>query len=79
MCHIKQKLFDDILRGVLFIVTLGTHLLNDEANPNTQTLATSTYYLHPDFNPQTLANDIGLVELRMPVQWTRMLKKIYLF
>ena len=45
---------------------LGSNSLEGE-DPNRETLATSTYHLHPDFNPDTLENDIAVIQLRMPV------------
>jgi hypothetical protein len=33
-------------------------------------LATDTYVLHPEYNPDTYENDIGLIKLRMPVTLT---------
>ena len=72
---VKSKSFCFILsyeskfRATLFTVSLGSATLNDD-DPNRVTVATSTYYLHPDYNPQTLENDIGIIRLRMPITHT---------
>jgi hypothetical protein len=55
--------------AVLFVITLGSATLKDH-DPNRITVATSEYFLHPDYNPDTLENDLGLIKLRMPVTFT---------
>jgi hypothetical protein len=56
-------------RAVLFSIDLGA--LNLKANePNRQRFATDIYVAHPDYNPTTLENDIGLIQLRMPIGFT---------
>jgi hypothetical protein len=55
--------------AVLFVITLGSATLKDD-DPNRITVATSEYFLHPDYNPDTLENDLGLIKLRMPVTFT---------
>jgi hypothetical protein len=35
-----------------------------------QRLATDKYVLHPLYNIDTLENDIGVIELRLPVSFT---------
>jgi secreted trypsin-like serine protease len=55
--------------AVLFSIDLGA--LNLKANePNRQRFATDIYVVHPDYNPTTLENDIGLIQLRMPIGFT---------
>jgi hypothetical protein len=55
--------------ATLFTIQLG--LSNLKANePSTLTLATDEYFLHPEFNPNTLENDIGLIKFRMPITFT---------
>lgn len=58
-----------IFSATLFTINLGSISLNTE-DPSRLTVATSEYFLHPDFNPLTLDNDIGLIKLRMPIQFT---------
>ena len=53
----------------LFTIQLGSNYLSAE-DPNRLELATSSYVLHPDFNPNTLENDIGLIQLRIPIEFT---------
>ncbi|XP_044266148.1 transmembrane protease serine 2-like [Tribolium madens] len=59
--------------AILFTVYLGSA---NRSDPNIQTVAASEYILHPDYNPQTLDNDIGLIKLRMPVTFTDSIKSI---
>lgn len=40
------------------------------------TLASSEYFLHPNFNPSTLNNDIGLIRLRMEIEFSDWIKPI---
>ncbi|XP_063913384.1 brachyurin-like [Zophobas morio] len=55
--------------ATLFTIQLGSNTLNGD-DSNRVTVATSEYSLHPDFNPATLENDIGLIKLRIPVELT---------
>jgi hypothetical protein len=41
----------------------------DSDDPNRVTVSSSTYILHPDFNLETIENDIGLIKLRMSVEY----------
>jgi secreted trypsin-like serine protease len=59
-----------VYNAVLFTIQLGSVYLNGE-NGNRQTVATSDYVLHPQFNPDTIENDIGLIKLRMSITFTR--------
>lgn len=34
------------------------------------TLATSEFFIHPDFNPLTLEHDIALIKFREPIQFS---------
>jgi secreted trypsin-like serine protease len=54
--------------AVLFTIRVGSNKLNTD-DPNAITLTTQTYFLHPDYDPATLANDIGLIKLRMPLSY----------
>jgi secreted trypsin-like serine protease len=61
--------------ATLFTIQLG--LSNLKANePSTLTLATDEYFLHPEFNPNTLENDIGLIKFRMPITFTDYIRPI---
>jgi secreted trypsin-like serine protease len=51
-----------------FTIRVGSNKLNSD-DPNAITLTTQTYFLHPDYNPATFANDIGLIKLRMPLSY----------
>jgi hypothetical protein len=53
---------------VAFQVILGSNTLKG-TDPNRKTLATSIYVNHPDFNPDTLENDIGLVKFHLPIEY----------
>ncbi|XP_063913223.1 brachyurin-like [Zophobas morio] len=64
--------------AVLFTITtisFGADTLENEDDSRV-TVATSTYFLHPDYNPQTLENDIGIIRLRMPITHTNYIKAI---
>jgi secreted trypsin-like serine protease len=63
--------------ATLFTILLGTHKLSGD-DSTVQKLATETYFLHPDYNPDTLENDIGLIKLRMPVTITGNINQLYL-
>jgi hypothetical protein len=52
------------------MIQVGSNLLDGD-DINRQTVATSEYVLHPDFNPDTIENDIGLIKLRMSVTYSR--------
>jgi hypothetical protein len=67
---LKSKQQQNILyfSAVLFTIQLGSaQLVSDD--PNRMTVATSTYILHPDFKPDTIENDIGLIKFRRPVDY----------
>ncbi|KAJ3656433.1 hypothetical protein Zmor_015513 [Zophobas morio] len=65
-----------VYNGVLFTIQLGSnHLESDD--PGRVTIATSTYILHPDFNPDTIENDIGLIKFRRPVDYNIYLGPVY--
>jgi hypothetical protein len=55
--------------AILFTIQLGSNKLSGD-DAYRVTVATSNYVLHPDYNHLTLENDIGLIELRMPVEFT---------
>ncbi|KAJ3656383.1 hypothetical protein Zmor_015465 [Zophobas morio] len=62
--------------AILFTVVMGTHKLsvNDESVVR---VATEHYVLHPDYNPNTLANDIGLIKFRAPITFTTYINRAY--
>ncbi|KAJ3632591.1 hypothetical protein MTP99_009590 [Tenebrio molitor] len=51
--------------GLMFSIRLGANNLNDR---NALTVSTDTYFLHPDYDPATLSNDVGLIKLQTAVQ-----------
>ncbi|XP_063914165.1 brachyurin-like [Zophobas morio] len=55
--------------AILFTIYLGTNNIETPGSTSVR-LATDEYVLHPEFNPLTLENDIGLIKLRMPVERT---------
>nr|XP_015835213.1 PREDICTED: transmembrane protease serine 9 [Tribolium castaneum] len=63
--------------AILFTIRLGSNSLSSN-DPNRQTLASSHYVLHPKYNPTTLENNIGLIRLRQPIQYTDYIKPIEL-
>jgi secreted trypsin-like serine protease len=61
--------------ATLFTIRLGSNNLNSN-DPNGQRLATDSYVLHPDYNPDTVENDLGLIKLRMPITYTTYISPI---
>ncbi|RZC37325.1 brachyurin-like, partial [Asbolus verrucosus] len=55
--------------GILFTIQLGSNSLTED-DSNRLILATSNYMVHPNFNPDTTENDIGLIKFRMAIQYT---------
>ncbi|RZC41951.1 Trypsin and/or DUF1986 domain containing protein [Asbolus verrucosus] len=66
-----------VRRVLLFTIRLGSQDLNSNS-PEVVRVSTDNYVLHPDFNPDTLENDIGLIKLRMPVTFTDYIQAINL-
>ena len=65
----KSTYLTEFFRATLFTIQLGSNTLTED-DPNRVTVATSEYALHPEFNPTTLENDVGLIKLRLPVEFT---------
>lgn len=63
--------------AVLFTVRLGSVSLSAN-DPNALRLATDTYYVHPDYNADTLENDIGLIKFRLEITYSDYIKPITL-
>jgi secreted trypsin-like serine protease len=61
--------------AVLFTIQLGSNTLEGD-DPYRVKVASSEYVVHPDYNPLTLENDIGLIKLRMPVEYSQYLSQI---
>ncbi|XP_063913451.1 brachyurin-like [Zophobas morio] len=61
--------------AVIFTVRVGSNSLNAN-DPNALRLATDTYFLHPDYNPDTLEHDVGLIKLRLPITFTDYIKAV---
>lgn len=52
----------------MFTIHLGSNNIDlDVTDSNRLIVSTSNYVLHPEFNKNTLENDIGLINLREPV------------
>ncbi|KAJ3656420.1 hypothetical protein Zmor_015500 [Zophobas morio] len=66
-----------VYKAVLFTIQVGSVHLEGH-DPNRQTVATSEYVIHPDFNPDTMENDIGLIRFRMPITYTQYVQPVYL-
>lgn len=54
--------------ALLFTILLGTHLL--QGNSDAVRVATETYFLHPEYNPSTLENDLGIIRFRASVTYS---------
>jgi secreted trypsin-like serine protease len=61
--------------AVLFTIQLGSNSLEGD-DPYRVKVASSEYVVHPDYNSLTLENDIGLIKLRMPVEYSQNLYQI---
>ncbi|KAJ3656405.1 hypothetical protein Zmor_015485 [Zophobas morio] len=53
-----------------FTIQLGSNLLSG-TDANRLTLATATFVLHPEYDPETLHNDVALVKLRLPIAFNQ--------
>ncbi|KAJ3656449.1 hypothetical protein Zmor_015526 [Zophobas morio] len=58
-------------------IRLGSNKLTG-SDPNRVILASSHVVVHPDFDPDTSANDVGLIRLRLPVEFTDYIQPIRL-
>ncbi|XP_063913931.1 brachyurin-like [Zophobas morio] len=65
-----------VYNAVLFSIQLGSNYLTAD-DPNRLVLATSSYLLHTDFNPETLENDVGLIRFRIPIEFTDYIQPIF--
>ncbi|XP_969734.1 brachyurin [Tribolium castaneum] len=66
-----------IINATQLTIYLGSNKI-DGNDPNRVTVATATYVTHPDYNPDTLENDVGLVRLRLPVEFNEYISAINL-
>ncbi|KAJ3656363.1 hypothetical protein Zmor_015446 [Zophobas morio] len=64
-----------VVDALLFQIRLGSHELDSTSAIR---LATDSYVVHPDYNVDTLDNDIALIELRLPVEFTDYIQPIIL-
>ncbi|XP_063914155.1 brachyurin-like [Zophobas morio] len=62
--------------ALLFTIYLGTANLKEIDTSTALRLATDEYILHPNFNPDTLENDVGVIKLRMPITFTTYIRPI---
>ncbi|KAJ3656367.1 hypothetical protein Zmor_015450 [Zophobas morio] len=61
--------------AVTFNIRLGSNNLSAN-DPNALRVATDIYYLHPDYDPLTLVNDIGMIEFRMSITYTEYIRPV---
>jgi secreted trypsin-like serine protease len=59
----------------LFTIQLGSNTLEGD-DPYRVKVSSSEYVVHPDYNSLTLENDVGLIKLRMPVEYSQYLNQI---
>ncbi|KAJ3645366.1 hypothetical protein Zmor_023032 [Zophobas morio] len=64
-----------VYNAVQFTIRLGAYDLK-VTDPNEVVLSTSLYTIHPDYNPLTLENDVGLIQFHMPITFTDYIQKI---
>lgn len=69
LSYLIKKIIFTNYRGLLFKVQLGSNSLSG-TDTNRLTVSTSLYYIHPDFDADTLDNDIGLIKFHMPISYT---------
>lgn len=58
-------------------IYLGSNSLT-ENDPNRITVASNDFLLHPSYNSTTLYNDLGLIRLRIPVQFSGKLNSLFI-
>ncbi|RZC38660.1 serine protease 53, partial [Asbolus verrucosus] len=63
--------------AVLFRIQIRSNNL-EGTDSNRLTLATSNCVLHPDYNPETLENDVGLIKLRLAIEFNEYVRAINL-
>ena len=51
-------------------VYAGTHDLSLSSEPHRQVVKTTESIIHPDWNPNTLANDLALIKLPKQIEFT---------
>ncbi|KAJ3656601.1 hypothetical protein Zmor_015669 [Zophobas morio] len=61
--------------ATLFTIQLGSNFL-DRNDPYRVTVATSESFPHPEFDPLTLQNDVGLIKLRLPIEYSDYIRQI---
>lgn len=61
-----MQYFFMIISAVLFQIFLGSVSIQTDSSSQVE-VATSEYILHPEYDPSTLANDLGLIKLRLPI------------
>ncbi|KAJ3652181.1 hypothetical protein Zmor_018169 [Zophobas morio] len=66
-----------VRNGIRFTIQLGSNTLNSQ-DFNRVTVRTNTSFLHPEFDDLTLQNDIGLIQLNEPVQFSDYISSIFL-
>ena len=66
-----------MFRAVTITVRLGSIKL-EGSDTSVITVASSHAVPHPEFNPDTIENDIGLLKLRLPVQLTTYIQPVNL-
>lgn len=59
-----------VFNAVSFTITLGTINIGTTSEPNRLVVAAEEYFIHPDYNPETLLADIGLIKFRLPVSFS---------
>lgn len=50
-------------------VYAGSHDISESSEPHRVVVKTTDSYLHPDWNPSTLANDIALIKLPTKIEF----------
>lgn len=61
------------------VIYLGKHFLKQWSSLNIQERHVKSVIIHPDYNPQTYANDIALLQLNKPADVTNFVRPICLW
>mgnify|MGYP005985588749 CR=1 FL=1 len=76
MSNTRVTILTENFRAELFDIHLGTNLLNGD-DPYAVRVSADEYILHPEYDPLSLDNDIGLIWLRLPVEFSGTVNRIF--
>ena len=56
--------------GLAAVIFLGAHALSMN-DPNAIEVSSNQFIIHPEYNPSTLSNDLGLIKLADPIKFSK--------